>query len=134
VSVQRKGQPEPTFGASWMESRVATDRVSRTVEILDVKVPRARFLDDAARETESTDVLRQRLAENSPLTLSPDQLLAMLAVVEKEKQADEKLLTKPPKLEFRAHPAVLIQFDGQPRFVAAGDSGLMRGFGGGRRR
>ncbi len=125
VSVQRKGQAEPTFGALWMESRAATDRVSRTVEILDVKVPRARFPDDASREEELTAVLRKRLAEKS-LTLELDQLLAMLAVVEKEKRADEKLLTTPPKLEFRDHPAVLIQYDGQPRFSPVGEGGLLR--------
>jgi hypothetical protein len=125
VSIQHQGQPEPTFGALWLESRAATDRVTRTVQILDVKVPRARFPDDAGREEELTAVLRKRLAENS-LTLSLDQLLEMLAAVEKEKRADERLLTTPPRLEFRAHPAVLIQYDGQPRFSPAGEGGLLR--------
>jgi hypothetical protein len=125
VSIQRKGQSEPTFGALWMESRVATDRVARTVEILDVNVPRARFPDDAAREAELTAALRSQLAGHS-LTVELDRVLAMLALVEKEKKADDKLLTQPPKLEFRAHSAVLIQYDGQPRFSPAGEANLLR--------
>jgi hypothetical protein len=125
VSVQKNNQREPTFGAMWIEARVSTDRVARTVDILDVKVTAAHFPDaEEVSEKVLTDALRSGLA-GKPMTVSLDQLLAMLHVVEKEKLADEKLLTQPPKIEFRAHPAVLIQYDGEPRLGKVPDSNLI---------
>src|SRR5579864_5541892 len=64
VSVQQPGQQEPTFGVVWLQSRVATDRVARTMQILDVNITKSRFPDaPAADEQALTDALRQRLAE-----------------------------------------------------------------------
>src|SRR5579872_106607 len=42
VSVQKTGQQEPVFGVIWLQSRVATDRTARTVQILDTNITRAR--------------------------------------------------------------------------------------------
>lgn len=126
VSIEKKGQPEPTFGAMWIESRVSTDRVARTVDILEINVIRARFPDaDQPSEKTLTEALRRGLTGRS-MTLSLDQLLAMLATVEKEQKTDEDLRTQPPKIEFRSHPAVLVQYDGAPRLTPVADSELMR--------
>src|SRR5271155_3996999 len=43
VSVAAANQQQPIFGAIWLQSRVSTDRVARTVQILDVNVTRTRF-------------------------------------------------------------------------------------------
>lgn len=126
VSIQKKGQEEPTFGAMWIESRVSTDRVARTVSILEINVTRVRFPDaDQPSEQTLTEALRRGVAGRS-MTLSLDQLLAMLAVVEKEQKADENLRTEPPKIAFRSHPAVLLQYDGAPRLVSVPDTDFMR--------
>ena len=126
VSIQKRGQAESVFGAMWIESRVATDRVARTVEILEVNVTQARFPDaEEASVPTLTDALRKGLAGHS-MTLSLDQLLEMLAVVEKEKQTSANLRTDPPKIEFRTHPAVLVEYDGAPRVSQVTNSTLMR--------
>src|SRR5689334_5277418 len=36
VSVSNSRQPQPLFGAVWFQSRVSTDRVTRTVQTIDV--------------------------------------------------------------------------------------------------
>jgi hypothetical protein len=126
VSIRKQDQKEPVFGAMWIESRVSTDRVARTVDILSVKVTRARFPEaEGAREQVLTEALQKGLAGRA-MSISLDQLLAMLAVAEKEKKADEDLRADPPKIEFRPHPTVLVQFDGPPRMIEEGDSKLMR--------
>jgi len=51
VSVASPNQPQPIFGAIWLQSRVSTDRVARTVQILGVTITRSRFPNvDAATE------------------------------------------------------------------------------------
>ena len=126
VSVVPPGQQDPTFGALWMESRVSTDRVARTVQIQDITVTKTRF-PDAQGPTEQTltNVLRTTLPQQ-PMTLSLDQLLSMMEVVEKEKQAVKDISTSPPKILFKSHAAVLVQFDGDPRLEAVDNSSVLR--------
>jgi uncharacterized membrane protein YgcG len=126
VSVIPPGQTDPTFGAIWMESRVSTDRVARTVQILDVNVTRARFPDaQGVTEQELTTALSSVLPQQA-MTLSLDQLSAELQVIQKEKEAVKDLATNPPQIIFRDHPAVLVQFDGDPRLVQEANSNVLR--------
>jgi hypothetical protein len=43
VSVTGKGKTEPVFGAIWFTARVETDRDTRMVSVLEVKVDHVRF-------------------------------------------------------------------------------------------
>jgi len=126
VAVTPANQQEPVFGAIWLSSRIAIDRVSRTVAVLDVNVTRTKFggADPVAEPALAAAVKQAILAQ--PITLSLDQLLAMLQVVHKEQSAAADLQTNPPAIIFRQHPTIKIEYDGQPRLVAASDSGLMR--------
>jgi uncharacterized membrane protein YgcG len=126
VSVIPPGQQDPTFGAIWMESRVSTDRVARTVQILDVTVTKVRF-PDASGPTEQalTDAMRTTLPQQ-PMTLSLDQLLSMLEVVQKEKEATKEISNDVPQILFRDHASVLVRFDGDPRLEQAPNSNIMR--------
>jgi hypothetical protein len=126
VSVVAPGQQEPTFGAIWMESRVSTDRVARTVQIIDVNVTRVRFPGPGGlNEQAFTDALRSANAQQPP-TLSLDQLLEELQVIQKEKAAVKDLSNEPPRILFVTHPAVLVQYDGQPKLMQVPNSNLIR--------
>src|SRR5207237_1326357 len=126
VSVIAPGKQDPTFGAIWMESRVSTDRVARTVHILDVTVTRARFPDESGpTEQALTEAMRNTLPQQ-PMTLALDQLLSMLEVVQKEKQAVKDIANDPPKIIFRGHAAMLVQFDGTPKLREDANSHVMR--------
>jgi hypothetical protein len=126
VSVIPPGQTDPTFGAIWMESRVATDRVARTVQILDITVTKVRF-PDAAGPTEQalTDAMRATLPQQ-PMTLSLDSMLSMLEVVQKEKEAVRAISTDAPQIIFRDHASILVRFDGDPRLEQVPNSKLLR--------
>lgn len=126
VSIQRPGQQEPTFGVIWIQSRVATDRAARTVQILDANITRAKFPDAApADEQALADALRQRLAEH-PKILSLDQLLKMLQIVQQEQTEDANLQNTPPRIIFLDHPAVKVQYDGAPKLTQVSGSTLLR--------
>jgi hypothetical protein len=126
VSVQMQGQDTPVFGAVWLTSRVATDRVARTVQILDTQITKDRFpVSDAAIEKEMTDAVQQVFAGRN-VTLSLDQLLAMVETIHKEQAAATEIQSAPPKILFLDHLAVKVQYDGQPKLVQAGNSNILR--------
>ena len=127
VSVLASGQQEPVFGAMWMESRVSTDRVARTVKILDVTVTEARFPSSGGLTADTlTDVLRAYNESQETVLLSLDQLSSMLEDVEQEKEAVNDLPTEAPKILFVDHPAVLVVYDGEPKLMQVPDSQLMQ--------
>lgn len=127
VSVLASGQQEPVFGAMWMESRVATDRVARTVQILDTTVTQARFPSPGGVSAEAlTNALRDYRSQQAPVMLSLDQLLEMLQAVQQQKAEATGIETAPPKILFLDHPAVLVVYDGEPKLMQVENSPLIR--------
>lgn len=122
--------PQPNqpsiFGAIWLQSRVSTDRVARTVQILDVNVTRTRF-PGVASDTEQTltSAIRNAMVAQQ-ITLSLDELLAMLQTVQKENAVSADLDTTAPAVIFRDHPSVKVQYDGTPKLIQVQNSPLMR--------
>jgi hypothetical protein len=126
VSIQPNGQDQPIFGAVWITSRVATDRVARTVQIIDLDITKSRFPNsDAATQDKFSGSIKQALLSR-PVTLSLDQLLSMLETVQKEESESQDLQNAPPKIIFREHPAVKVQYDGAPKLVQVENSPLLR--------
>lgn len=127
VSVVSPGQQEPVFGAMWMESRVSTDRVARTVRILDVTVTQARFPGAGGVTAEAiTGAMRTYNAGQGEVVLSLDQLTAMVQAVQDEKAAANDISTTPPRILFVDHPSVLVAYDGQPKLMRVPNSALIR--------
>jgi hypothetical protein len=125
VSVQPQGA-QPTFGCVWLQSRVATDRVARTVQILDVSITQTRFPGaDDATQAALTDAVKQVFTGRN-VTLSLDSLLAMLQTIHKQQAEAAQLDSTPPKIVFVDHPAVKVQYDGTPRLVQVDNSPLLR--------
>ncbi len=126
VAVVPQNQQEPVFGAVWLQSRVETDRVSRTVRIVDVQVTKVLFPNSGSVSVQPlSDAVRQAILAQ-PIVLSLDHLLASVEALNKEQSAAAALQTTPPAIIFRDHPAVLVPYDGTPRMVQASDSGMMR--------
>lgn len=125
VSVQATGA-QPTFGCVWLQSRVATDRVARTVQILDVDITKTQFPGaDPTTQSALTDAIKQVFTGHN-VTLSLDSLLAMLQTIHKQQAEAAQLDTTPPKIVFLDHPAVKVQYDGAPRLVQVDNSPLLR--------
>jgi hypothetical protein len=127
ISVVAPGQQDPVFGAIWIESRVSTDRYARQVRIIDVNVTEARFPNGGGISPAAlTNALRSYNTQQGSVTLSLDQLLEMLQVLQKEQAAVKDISTAPPQIIFVNHPAVLVQYDGQPKLMQVENSPLIR--------
>lgn len=126
VSVTKKGETEPIFGAVWFAARVSTDRDTRIVKALEVKVTNVKFPhSDPAKERKLAGILEKEIPAWD-LTISLDRLLAMLDLVEKEKVSADDLKATPPKIIYVTHPAILVNIDGEPEMSKVEDSKLLR--------
>jgi len=126
VAVTPANAQQPIFGAIWLQSRVATDRVNRTVQVLDVNVTKVLFPNSQAISTQTlSDAARQAILAE-PITLSLDHLLASLEAIQKAQTAAADLQTAPPAIVFRDHPAMKVQYDGPAKLQQVENSNLMR--------
>jgi hypothetical protein len=114
VSVTLTGRDEPVFGATWFNARVAVDRETRLVTLLDVAVTNARFPNAKPEHIEEFKRIVEAEIPNWDLKLSYDQLVASAAAVNDEKAANEKLSHTPPEIIYAKKPTVLVLIDGEP--------------------
>jgi hypothetical protein len=125
-SIETRGASEPTYGAIQIECRTDTDRVARTLWIAEIRVVRARFPGFAGSlERDLTGAIRKELSER-PLVLPLDQLRAGLDAAARDKTLAARLQHAPPRILFRSHPTVKVQYDGQPLLGEVNGSSLMR--------
>jgi len=115
VSITPSGQSSPVFGAVWLDARIETDVDARTVEILEVEVPRARFPDATDEQQEEFAALLAREIPSWNMTLSLDRLSAMLEIVESRRMIAEGLDDTAPTIRFVNYAAILVSIDGDPQ-------------------
>jgi hypothetical protein len=112
---QPRDTAEPVFGTFWAVATVETDKDTRTVHVLSVKVPNLKL----ARDSDAVKInfLRGELEAGIPrlnLDLSLDVLLAGLDLSTEENSLSKGLNTAPPKIIYDDQPSLLILIDGDP--------------------
>jgi hypothetical protein len=105
---------EPVFGVVWIDARVETDRDERTVSVIDVRVPAVRFPDSEPEQEEAFSAFLERRIPELDITLSLDRVLTALALLERDREQEEKLSGLAPTILVRNDPTVLVQLDGEP--------------------
>jgi hypothetical protein len=122
VSLELKGKAEPVFGAFWFNARLDTDRDAGTATVRSVSVTDVRW-------PEATDAERQRFTQivqgavpQTGFVISLERLTASLATAETERKSLANLKNDPPKILFSEELAVLMLYDGEPKFVAIENS------------
>ena len=125
VSVAQPDGKPPVFGAVFFSANVATDRGTDIVTINNITATQCRF-PNAAQDLSATvsQAITQAGAEGS-LTISQSQLLAQLALTQKEQAAAANLNNTPPQILFESQPSVLVTIDGEPKLTQAPNSSLM---------
>jgi hypothetical protein len=126
ISFTQKGETEPVFGAVWLDARVATDRDTRVVTLLDLDVPQAKFPNADSAKVEKLTALLKAEIPKWDATISLDRLLTALDLAQKEKVAAENLESTPPRIIVSKNPAVLVTVDGEPMLGQVEDSQLMQ--------
>jgi hypothetical protein len=124
VSV-KKGDGEPTFGAVWIEARIAVDRDTRNVDILTVEVPNVRFPELSDEEQSQLAALFEREIPTWDVDLSLDRLLASLEILDGE-VGELELKNDPPKVIIAYVPSLLVLIDGDPKLEDVEGSKLQR--------
>jgi hypothetical protein len=124
VSVMRKTDKEPVFGAIWTRGFLEVDRNTRMgtltrLSITDVRFPTAL---DSTKLSQFKDVLVREIPKRTQ-RIAIDRLVAALDM----QVADaEDLKNDPPEIIYRDKPTVLVYMDGEPIYEAVGQTGYDR--------
>jgi hypothetical protein len=114
ISITPAGADSLIFGAVWLDCRVLTDRPTRTVKILELKVKQIRFPNMPEDETAAITASLETEIPRWDMTFSLDELLESLDTAQKEKENAHDIDVAPPKIIVMQHPAVLVLIDGDP--------------------
>ncbi|MGD8439012.1 MAG: carbohydrate-binding family V/XII [Holophagae bacterium] len=116
VAIELKSTDEPVFGAMWFTARIDTDREAGTALVRDVTVTDVRWPDSKdPGEQRFTQIVEAAVPANG-FEISLDALSASLATAERERESLEDLRHEPPEIVFSSQLAVLLLYDGEPRF------------------
>jgi hypothetical protein len=127
VSVTIPGEEEPRFGAIWIEARVATDRATRTVELIELKVPKVAFVNAPEEKKQKLARLLETEMPKWVQTISLDRLMTSLETAELKKNIAVGLKTDPPEIRFVNEPTELVIIDGKPELRPMdGDTSMMK--------
>jgi len=116
IALELKNREEPIFGAMWFSARIETDLDADTATVLDLKVESVTWPDskDAGEQLFTTMV--EGAMPEAGFEISMDELSASLATAEVERESLEQIKNDPPVIVFREDLAVLLLFDGEPKF------------------
>jgi hypothetical protein len=120
------GAAEQSSGTITFDADVEIDRQARTVTLTSVRVAKidvGRM--PPARKERIGARLTQVMGKMRP-TLPLDDVLADARLARQRGQAPPKLNTEPPRILVEMGPAILLVFDGEPRFRAVEGSKLER--------
>jgi hypothetical protein len=118
VSVQKAGAAAPVFGGIWLSSRLLTDRDRRTATPVDVRMTSSRFPNSAPEEAAELGRIVSTEIPKWRLTLSLDHLQSQLKLVDERMAVAQGLQNAPPRIVYRNHPALLLNFEGEPAWHA----------------
>lgn len=126
MSLELTGREQPIFGAFWFTAKIDTDRDDDVAIIRDVEITRVSWPDSTdAGEQKFTQVVERAVPETG-FEISMERLSASLASAEQEQKSLAELKNDPPAIVFSDQLAVLLLYDGEPRFTAVADSDYER--------
>lgn len=117
MSLELKDKSEPIFGAFWFSANIDTNGDEDIALVRNVKVTKVTWPDsDEQNEARFTEIVDQQLAKTS-FEISMSRLSASLETAEQAQKSLENLKHDAPKIIFKEQLAVLLLFDGKPRFT-----------------
>lgn len=126
MSLELKNRPEPVFGVFWFSARIDTDQDSGTAMVRDLQVTNVRWPDSTPEgQARFTKVVNDAIPKTG-FEISLERLSATLATAEREQRSLAALKNDPPEIVFSEELAVLLMYDGMPRFRALDDESYAR--------
>ena len=126
MSILPKGSDEQIFGTFWFEARIDTDRNSDTAIVRDMKVLNVRWPDSKDAGEQRFTAFVEAAVPEAGFEISMERLAASLATAELEIKSLEDLNNDPPVIVFRSKLAVLLTYDGDPRYAPIDNSDYER--------
>jgi hypothetical protein len=121
-----EGETEAAAATIWYDADVRIDRERRLVTLLAVSVTRVELPGAAPAREQRLATRLSGAVTRQHVTLSLDDVLAGARFAARGAGSPPKLGTDPPKILFETEPAVLVVFDGAPRFKPVEGSFLER--------
>jgi hypothetical protein len=126
MSLEIDSRDEPIFGVFWFESRIDVDRDAGIATIRDLTVTKVRWPDsNDAQEQRFSAIVEARVPETG-FDTSFERLSASLESAEIARKSLDQIKNAPPIIEFSQEVAVLLLFDGEPKFVDIDNSNYER--------
>jgi hypothetical protein len=116
ISLETPGMEGPVFGAMFFTARIDNDSDSDIVLVRDLKVSRVTWPDSSDAGEQRFTAAVEGAMPDAGFEISMERLAASLENAEIEKQSLEQLKSDPPKILFSDELAVLLLFDGEPKF------------------
>ena len=116
ISLEFDQLEEPVFGAMWFTATIDTDRDSDTALVRDFRVEKVAWPDSKDAGEQKFTAFVESVVPEAGFEISMERLSASLATAEIEQKSLEQLKTDPPRIVFREELAVLLLYDGKPRF------------------
>ena len=126
MSLELDNGEEPIFGAFWFEAKIDTDRDAGTALIRDVRITDVRWPDSTDANEQRFTAIVEAAIPTSGFEISLERLTASLESAEVERQSLEQIRNDPPIIVFREELAVLLMYDGEPRYSDVDDSDYER--------
>ncbi|MCI0518559.1 MAG: carbohydrate-binding family V/XII [Woeseiaceae bacterium] len=126
MAIELKDNSEPIFGVFWFESTIDTDKEGGTVTIRDIKLTNVRWPDSTDATEQRFTAIVEAAIPATGFEVSLETLSASLESAELEKKSLEELKNDPPEIVFREELAVLLPYDGEPRYADVENSDYER--------
>lgn len=124
--LQRPEDAEPEAARLWYDADVEIDRGRRLVTLASVQVSRVELPGAPPARLQRLATRLGPAVTRQRLTLTLDDVLASARLAAVRDAAPPKLGTAPPKILYVTEPAVLVVFDGAPRFRDVDGTSLER--------
>jgi hypothetical protein len=116
----------PVFGAFWFSAKIDTDTDNDSATIRDVRVTKVRWPDVTDAKAERFTKIVEGAIPTAGYEISMARLSASLASAIREQKSLADLKNDPPKIIFSEQLAVLLIYDGAPRFFPVENSDYER--------
>lgn len=126
MSILPAGSEEQIFGTFWFEARIETDRTSDTALVRDLKVTNVRWPESQDAGEQRFTALVESAIPSAGFEISLERLSASLATAELEIESLEQLNNDPPAIIFSRELAVLLSYDGDPKYSKIDNSDYER--------
>ncbi len=122
MSIKMSDNKDPVYGVFWFSAHIETDRNEDTATISDLTVTKVGWPDSEDAGEQQFKTFVEKTLSNSEFEISLSGLSASLTASNNVQQSLDDIKSDPPVILFREHLAVLLSYDGKPRYSAIENS------------